>query len=225
MIAARLFRVEEKIIAACERSRRKREEITLVAVTKGVRVEEINSAIELGVQHIGENRVQEYLKKKDHLRPHTFHLVGHLQTNKVKQIVHDVSLIHSVDSVHLAQEIEKQLSRIDREISILLEVNTSNEESKYGVAPEDVIEVVNAITQLPHIDLKGFMTVAAFETDIEKVRPNFVLLRSLRDRAVEQSGCDLPHLSMGMSNDYEAAIEEGATIIRIGTAIFGPRNN
>ncbi len=223
MIGATFEAVEEEIEAACHRARRAREEVLLVAVTKTVSSERINEALRAGITDIGENRVQEYLRKKPDLLPHRFHMVGHLQTNKIRQVAGDVHLIHSVDSLRLAGEIEREAARIGREVDALIEVNTSGEGTKFGVAPEELFPLLEKALELDHLSICGFMTVAAFATDPEKVRPAFILLRSLRDRAEAEFACSLPHLSMGMSNDFDVAIEEGATIIRIGTALFGAR--
>lgn len=223
MIGVTFEAVEEEIQAACRRAGRAREDVLLVAVTKTVSSDRINEALRAGITDIGENRVQEYIRKKPELLPHRFHMVGHLQTNKVRQVAGDVSLIHSVDSLRLAEEIERCAAQAGREVEILLEVNTSGEGSKFGLEPDAVRPLLEKVLDFDHLSLCGFMTVAAFETDPEKVRPNFILLRSLRDRAEAEFALSLPHLSMGMSNDFDVAIEEGATIIRIGTALFGAR--
>lgn len=195
----------------------------LVAVTKTIDPVRINQAIEAGITDIGENRIQEYLSKKDSLAPHRFHCVGHLQTNKVKYIARDVFLIHSVDSVRLMEALDEAGASHGRTIPILLEVNTSREASKYGVDPDAALRMLEAAVSFTHIKLAGLMTVAAFAQDEKTVRPCFVLLRELKERAEIALGSPLQHLSMGMSNDYENAIEEGATIVRIGTALFGSR--
>lgn len=225
MISERLQEVEERIHAACKRAGRKRYEITLVVVTKTLNPSPINEAISLGLREIGENKVQEYLSKKNFLLPHNFHLIGHLQSNKVKAIIKDVHMIHSVDSVHLAEEISKRSVQVHRTVPILLEVNTSGEKSKYGIERDHVPGLAERIKVLPNIELNGLMTVAAFEQEAEKVRPSFVYLRKLKEVIASQFNISLPHLSMGMSNDYEIAIEEGATIIRLGTALFGSQMN
>lgn len=224
MINERVQIVEANIRAACKKTGRNREEITLIAVTKRIDESIINEAISLGIDQIGENKVQEYLRKKSQLQPHAFHLIGHLQTNKVKQIIHDVAMIHSVDSIHLAEEISTRAKAIERVIPILLEVNTSAEESKYGIQPNDLLPMIPQIRRLENVNLLGLMTLAAYEEDAEKVRPSFVMLRKMKEAIEMNYHCALPHLSMGMSNDYPVAIEEGATMIRIGTAIFGARS-
>jgi len=234
MIDANIKALRQRIQQVCQRIGRNPEEITLVAVTKTVDVRRIQEAFDAGIRDLGENRVQELLEKKDKLpKDIRWHLVGHLQTNKVKYIIDFVHLIHSVDSFKLAEEIERRASCPDksgdaraRTVDVLIEVNTSDEPSKFGVKPEKAIELVKRIAELPHIKIQGLMTIGAFLPNPEDVRPCFTLLRQLRD-AVEREkvdGVSMRHLSMGMTNDFEVALEEGATILRIGTAIFGARN-
>lgn len=224
MVIERIRHIEERIQHACVRSGRTREEVTLVVVTKTQDAERINEALAAGLPDIGENRVQEYLAKHDALQPHRFHMIGHLQRNKVRQIINDVFLIHSVDSIPLAEEIERLAAISGREVDVLLEVNSSGEESKFGVAPEDVPVLAEALLRLSHVRLRGLMTVAAFVEDAATLRPAFRRLRELRDElAARHPDAGIRELSMGMTNDFEIAIEEGATLIRLGSAIFGPR--
>lgn len=227
MIAENISKIRQEIREVCKKVGRDPEEITIVAVTKTIPVEKIKEAVSAGIYDIGENRVQELLDKKRFLENVKWHFVGHLQTNKVKYIVDFVHLIHSVDSIKLALEIEKRAQKINRIVDILIEVNTSGEETKYGVKPEEAVELVKQISERCNfIRIKGLMTVAAYMPNPEDVRPMFRLLRQLRDEIGRFNfrNVEMKHLSMGMSNDYLIAIEEGATIIRIGTAIFGPRN-
>ncbi|MCS7228548.1 MAG: YggS family pyridoxal phosphate-dependent enzyme [Candidatus Kryptonium sp.] len=229
MIAENIYKIRQKIREVCQKVGRNPEEITIVAVTKTVPVDKIKEAINAGINDIGENRVQELLEKKSYIDIQNvrWHFVGHLQTNKVKYIVDFVHLIHSVDSLKLALEIEKRAKRINRIVDVLIEVNTSGEKTKYGVKPEETTELVKQISEsCEFVRIKGLMTVAAYLPNPEDVRPMFKLLRQLSDeiKKLDLKNVEMKHLSMGMSNDYWIAVEEGATIVRIGTAIFGPRN-
>ena len=217
--------VRQRIAAACERVGRNPEEIVLVAVTKTVDPERINAAIDAGVTDIGENRVQEALQKFPLIKPSTRHLIGHLQTNKVKKAVQIFDWIHSVDSFHLAEKISREAQNAGKILPVLLEVKTAPEETKFGVAPDEAKELARRVGTLPGIRLRGLMTIAPFTSEEEPVRESFRTLRVLRDEigAAGFSGVEMDTLSMGMSNDFEIAIEEGATMVRIGTAIFGPR--
>ncbi|MCB2204411.1 YggS family pyridoxal phosphate-dependent enzyme [bacterium] len=224
MVAERIRHIEKRMADACERAGRSLQEVTLVAVTKTQPPETVNELLQTGILEIGENRVQEYLRKKDALAPHHLHMIGHLQRNKVKYLVGEVAMIHSVDSVDLAKEIDRRSASAGCMTDILLEVNTSGEESKFGFTAETAFAAVNEILPLTSVRLRGLMTVAEFVDDPELVRPAFQRLRALRERIVQEYGNgDMVELSMGMTNDFEVAIEEGATIVRIGSAIFGPR--
>ncbi len=215
-----------KIAEACRRSGRKSEEIELVAITKTVDVEQINEAIEAGIRVVGENRVQEAWRKFQEVgeKAH-WHMVGHLQTNKVKRVLQFADMIHSVDSVYLAREIQTQAKKLDRTIEILIQVNTSGEESKFGLEPEATIGAIEEVSTLPNLKIKGLMTIGAFLPNPEDVRPCFKLLNDLKERVNERgiTSVEIGTLSMGMTNDYEIAIEEGSTMVRVGTAIFGER--
>lgn len=215
-----------KIAEACRRRGRKSEEIELVAITKTVDVEQINEAIEAGIRVVGENRVQEAWRKFQEVgeKAH-WHMVGHLQTNKVKRVLQFADMIHSVDSVYLAREIQTQAKKLDRTIEILIQVNTSGEESKFGLEPEATIGAIEEVSTLPNLKIKGLMTIGAFLPNPEDVRPCFKLLHDLKDRVNERgiTSVEIGTLSMGMTNDYEIAIEEGSTMVRVGTAIFGER--
>ena len=215
-----------KIAEACRRSGRESEEIELVAITKTVDVEQINEAIEAGIRVVGENRVQEAWRKFQEVGEKVhWHMVGHLQTNKVKRVLQFADMIHSVDSVYLAREIQTQAKKLDRTIEILIQVNTSGEESKFGLEPEATIGAIEEVSTLPNLKIKGLMTIGAFLPNPEDVRPCFKLLRDLKDRVNERgiTSVEIGTLSMGMTNDYEIAIEEGSTMVRVGTAIFGER--
>lgn len=226
MITERLNDIEQRICAACERARRPRSDVTLIAVTKTLASDRINDAIAAGVTNIGENRVQEYLSKRRALLPHAFHLIGHLQRNKVKSVLPFCTMIHSVDSVRLAEEIQLQAESLARRVDILLEVNISNEDSKFGLLPDDVYTVAREVRALPNIMIRGLMTVAAFVDAPEIVRPDFRALKQLlADLQGRLPDAGMHHLSMGMTNDFEVAIEEGATLVRLGTALFGERMN
>ncbi len=225
MLPERLAHIRSKIQAACGNAGRSPESITLIAVTKTIPADVVNEAIEAGLHDIGENRLQEYLRKRPALRPHRFHFIGHLQTNKVKQVIMVATMIHSVDSLHLAREVGKRATAADRVIEILLEVNTSGASSKHGFQPTEVEEAAREIATLPGIRLRGLMTIASLVDDPEDVRPEFRMLASFQRRIREQLKLpDFDVLSMGMTNDFEVAIEEGATHIRLGTALFGPRS-
>ena len=218
--------VRNKITEACQRSGRDPEEVELVAITKTVDVEQINEAMEAGILVVGENRVQEAWRKFQEVGEKAqWHMVGHLQTNKVKRVLQFADMIHSVDSVYLAREIQTQAEKLDRTIEILIQVNTSGEESKFGLEPEVTIGAIEAISAFSNLAIKGLMTIGAFLPNPEDVRPCFKLLRDLKGRVNEHkiTGVEIGTLSMGMTNDYEVAIEEGSTMVRVGTAIFGKR--
>jgi PLP dependent protein len=224
MLAERIRHIEQRIQDACRRSGRAREEITLVAVTKMHPFDAINEAIAAGLQDIGENRVQEYLAKQPHLQPHRFHMIGHLQRNKVRHILPHAAMIHSVDSMALADEIQRRSPDGNARHDVLIEINSSAEDSKFGVTAEELPFLAEHIMSLPALRLRGLMTVAAFVDEAETLRPVFRRMRLLRDGLAQRYQNEaVRELSMGMTNDFEVAIEEGATLIRIGSAIFGPR--
>ena len=210
--------IEGRIAAACGRAGRSTGEVTLVAVTKTIDVPRIEAAFNAGVRHFGENRVQEAgpkIERLQRLRPEiTWHMVGHLQTNKAKTGVDIFDIIQSVDSLRLAEALSRHSKR---KLSILVEVNVGGEESKSGLPPSEAGEAIARMAILPSIEIAGLMTVAPWVEDAEEVRPVFRRLRKLGD------ALGLRHLSMGMTDDFEVAIEEGATIVRIGRAIFGER--
>lgn len=216
--------VLQRMAAAAERRGLRADDIALVAVTKTVSTDRINQAIEHGITIIGENKVQEARDKFDYInQPVKKHMIGHLQRNKVKYAVQLFDMIQSVDSLRLAEEINL---RTQTRMPILIEVNTSGESSKFGCLPQEAINLMRQISNMPNLELKGFMTIGIFSDDAEKVRYCFKTLKQVYDKAQE---LDLPNteisiLSMGMSSDFEIAIEEGANMVRIGTAIFGPRH-
>lgn len=219
--------VEARIQAACERAGRKREEVTLIAVSKTKPVQMLQEAYDLGNRIFGENKVQEIVDKYDALPADiSWHMIGHLQRNKVKYIIDKVTLIHSVDSLRLAEAIEKEAAKKGVTADILIEVNVAKEDTKYGVMPEDAARLVSQISALPHIRIKGLMTIAPFVTNPEENRIYFQRLRNLAVDIGENKSDNVTMsvLSMGMTNDYEIAIEEGATMIRVGTGLFGARS-
>ncbi len=224
-IAANVQAVQARIEAACDRAFRDPADVRLVAVTKTVDAATIVEAIEAGIDCIGENRIQEAAGKFDGLPPVERHLVGHLQTNKVKRALELFDVIQSIDSVRLAREVSVRSAANGRRTPVLVEVNTSGEESKYGLDPDETLTAVEEIADLGGVEVVGLMTIGAFLPDPEDVRPCFQRLRSVREQIEDRviPGVRMEHLSMGMTNDFEVAIEEGATIVRVGRAIFGER--
>ena len=218
--------VERKIQAACDRSGRKREDVLLLAVSKTIDVPRIKEAVECGLKSLGENKVQEIMDKYEPMGEGVkWHLIGHLQTNKVKYIIDKVELIHSVDSLKLAEEISKRAKAKGITANILLEINAAGEESKFGLKPEECEEAVREISILDNIKIRGLMTVAPNVENPEENRIYFKqmkqLLVDINAKKIDNVNMDV--LSMGMTGDYEVAIEEGATIVRVGTGIFGAR--
>lgn len=218
--------VERKIQAACDRSGRKREDVLLLAVSKTIDVPRIKEAVECGLTSLGENKVQEIMDKYEPMGEGVkWHLIGHLQTNKVKYIIDKVELIHSVDSLKLAEEISKRAKAKGITANILLEINAAGEESKFGLKPEECEEAVREISVLDNIKIRGLMTVAPNVENPEENRIYFKqmkqLLVDINAKKIDNVNTDV--LSMGMTGDYEVAIEEGATIVRVGTGIFGAR--
>lgn len=211
--------IRERIAEAATKTGRRSEDITLIAVTKLHSPEEINRAIACGITDIGENKVQEIQAKYDKVKPVRWHMIGHLQTNKVKYIIDKVVLIHSVDSLRLAQEIDKRAGQAGRVMDVLIQVNAAGEASKFGIAPEEASGLVAEIEKTcPHVRIRGFMCVAPYEEDPNVCRPFFAAVRKLYDEG--KYDC----LSMGMSHDYPVAIEEGSNMIRVGRSLFGDRD-
>ena len=217
----------DRIEKACLKSNRNPDEVKLLA-TKTVSSEKIKVALQANQTLIAENKVQELKEKFDDLKdiPHTNHFIGHLQTNKIKDVLkYDVSCIQSVDRLDLAEKLQQRLTLENKTIEVLIQVNTSNEESKFGIQPENTIELVRQIAQFNRLKIKGLMTIGLFSSETEKVRKCFQILKSIQQEIIKQNipNVEMNELSMGMSGDLETAIEEGATIVRVGTAIFGQR--
>ncbi len=219
-----LAKVRERMERACQRANRDPESVVLVAVSKNQSADRVAEAVDCGLTLFGENRVQE-AKTKIPLSPGPtrWHFIGHLQSNKARDAASLFDMIQSVDSLELGAELQKQAEKQARTLRVMLEVNVAGESSKFGWHPEKVLAELSAFNQFNRLELHGLMTVAPYSTEAEKVRPVFRRLRELRDRCADQLGAPLPELSMGMSGDLEVAIEEGATLVRIGTALFGPR--
>ena len=222
-----LQQVEANICKACENAGRKRSDVTLIAVSKTKPIEMLQTVYDLGARDFGENKVQEMCEKMEVLPKNIrWHMIGHLQRNKVKYIVGKTALIHSVDSLKLAETIEKEAAKKNCIQDILVEVNVAQEETKFGLSCDEVLPLIQEIKDFPHIRVKGLMTIAPFVDDPED---NRVYFRKLKDLSLDiQSksidNIDMSVLSMGMTNDYEVAVEEGATLVRVGTGIFGARN-
>ena len=227
LVTENLKNVEEKIAQACLRSGRSQDEVTLIAVSKTKPVEMMQEAIAYGITTFGENKVQEITEKQKVLtQPLNWHMIGHLQRNKVKYIAGKVALIHSVDSLRLAKTISEEAVKHNCEIPILIEVNVAGEESKFGVSVEETLPLIEEIAKLPAIHVEGLMTIAPYVEDPEENRPVF---RKLKELSVDIAAKNINNvrmaiLSMGMTGDYEVAVEEGATLVRVGTGVFGERD-
>ena len=227
MIAENIRDVERRIVQACERSGRNPEEVTLVAVSKTKPVEKLEEAYAVGKRVFGENKVQELVDKYEVMpKDIKWQMIGHLQRNKVKYIIDKVDLIHSVDSIRLVETIDREAAKKGIIANILLEVNVAKEESKFGLMPEEVMDFIDEVVRYQNVRVKGLMTIAPFVDDPESNRKHFAnlhkLLVDIRKKKVNNVTMNV--LSMGMTNDFEVAIEEGATMVRVGTAIFGERN-
>lgn len=227
MVAENLAEVRRRIENACERSGRKAGEVLLVAVSKTFGKELIEQARGAGQLDFGENYVQELTEKRRALGETgiRWHYIGHLQSNKAKHVVDFVHLIHSIDNEHVARELNRRAEVTKREVNVLVEVHTTDEATKFGVLPERTVELTKAVSMLPWVRIQGLMTMGPFSEDPNDSRSSFQQLVDLK-RRIETEGVErveMRHLSMGMSHDFEVAIEEGATIVRIGTAIFGKR--
>jgi hypothetical protein len=227
MLEENLAQVEKNIKIACEKSGRPRSDVTLIAVSKTKPVEMLQTVYNCGIRDFGENKVQEMCDKMDVLpNDIRWHMIGHLQTNKVKYIVGRTELIHSVDSIHLAEEIQRQAVKKDVIVPILIEVNIAEEESKFGIHKEDTIAMVRTIAGFDHLKIQGLMTIAPF---VENPEDNRLYFRGIKQLSVDIKNQNIDNvsmgvLSMGMTGDYMVAIEEGATLVRVGTGIFGERN-
>ena len=227
MLLDNLKDVEERIQAACDRSGRKREDVLLVAVSKTKPVEMIEEVMTAGIVDFGENKPQELRDRYEVLPKNLrFHMIGHLQTNKIKYVIDRVVLIHSIDSIHLAEAVNAEAKKHNRIMPVLVEVNVAQEESKSGFLVEKAENAIREIAKLSNIRVEGLMTIAPFVENAEENRQYFVKLRKLSvDIAAKNiDNVTMHHLSMGMTGDYEVAIEEGATMVRVGTGIFGERN-
>ncbi len=226
MVKENLSEVQKRIRDACDRAGREESEVTLVAVSKTKPVEMIREAYKAGVRDFGENKVQEMMDKYDQLPPDIrWHMIGHLQRNKVKYLIGKVHLIHSVDSLRLAEEISAQSVKREVDTDILIEVNIAGEESKFGISRDETLTLMEEIAKLPRIHIQGLMVIAPYVTDPENNRSYF---REIRELSVDIARKKIDNiyvriLSMGMTGDYEVAIEEGATMVRVGTGIFGER--
>ena len=227
MLKENLKAVDQEIKESCDRSGRAREDVTLIAVSKTKPVETLQEAYDLGVRVFGENKVQELVDKYEVLpKDIHWHLIGHLQRNKVKYIIDKVDMIHSVDSIRLAETIEKEAAKHNIKVKILIEVNVAKEESKFGIHPEELDAFIEEISHFSHIQVMGLMTIAPFVENAEENRPIFEHLRKLSVDIANKNidNIIMSVLSMGMTNDYQVAVEEGATMVRVGTGIFGERN-
>jgi pyridoxal phosphate enzyme (YggS family) len=223
-LLARKEQAEARIAAACQRSGRNENEIKMIAVTKYVSLKTTKSVLDEGLLHIGENRWQDVKPKWEALHERgIWHFIGHLQTNKVKDVIGKFAYIHSLDRMSLAKELDKQAAALGIEVKCLLQVNVSGEESKYGIDPEHFFDFAAEVSKLKHIHITGLMTMAPYEMEADATRPVFRGLRELRDSLNERKifPYDITELSMGMSGDFEVAIEEGATWIRLGTVLVG----
>ena len=220
----RLALVRRRIEAACQRAGRRSDEVSLLAVTKKVDPEQIGEAAACGLTVFGESRVQEAKQKIPLCPGHLgWHMIGHLQTNKVRDAVRLFGMIHAVDSMRLLEAIDSARKEVGTPIRVCLEVNLSGEGSKFGLRENDVLNVLQAAGKMDRVEIAGLLTIPAFTEDPGEARPIFRALRELRDKLAAETGMKLPELSMGMSHDFEAAIQEGATLVRIGRALFGER--
>jgi pyridoxal phosphate enzyme (YggS family) len=225
-LAANLETIQRGMREACERAGRDVATVELMAVSKGQTPDAVRAAAELGLRLFGENKVQEGKVKISLCPPRLrWHMIGHLQSNKCRDAIHFFEMIHGVDSLELAQELNKCAEKQGVRRAILLEVNIAGEASKFGYEPGQILREFLELNQLPRLEIHGLMTMAPWTPEVEKTRPVFRRLRELREECEQLLGAPLPHLSMGMSGDYQIAIEEGATIVRIGTALFGERGS
>ncbi|KUO75671.1 MAG: hypothetical protein APF77_14215 [Clostridia bacterium BRH_c25] len=219
--------ISHNIRDICIRTGKDPDSITIIAVTKTIDPDRINYAVECGIQNIGENKVQEIMAKYENIEGNVkWHLIGHLQTNKVKYIIDKVELIHSVDSISLAEEISRRAEKAGLVRNVLVQVNVAQEDTKFGIDYEETESFVKQLSQLSGIRVKGLMTIAPYYEDTELVRPVFRRLKEKYDSLAEADiiNVEMKYLSMGMTNDYKVAIEEGSNMVRVGTGIFGARN-
>jgi pyridoxal phosphate enzyme (YggS family) len=229
MVAGNVETIKKRIREVCSRCGRKPEDVLLVGVSKTFGVDSIQEAVDFGLLDIGENYAQELLEKHNRLGDERirWHFIGHLQSNKVKNVIEYVHLIHSVDNDRVAEEIQKRAEKAGRIVNVLIEVHTTDEATKYGVLPADTIDLLKRISKFDRIRVQGLMTMGPFSDDPNDSRPSFHQVAELKDRIAREGieNVSMQHLSMGMTHDFEVAIEEGATIVRIGTAIFGTRTS
>jgi len=223
-----LKEIRNKIKMAARKSNRSSRDITLVAVTKTVKVEEIKKALAMGVTNIGENRIQEALEKYEALKGYNvkWHMIGYLQSNKAKYAVKFIDLVHSLDRISLAKELNKRAARLNRVMDVLIQVNIAKDENKFGLAPEEVEDfMLHVAEEYESLKIKGLMTVVPYVENPEEVRPYFRQMSQMfkKYKNLGFKNIEMKHLSMGMTNDFEVAIEEGANMVRIGSGIFGPR--
>lgn len=228
IIIEQIKQIRQRIHLACERAQRDPQEVSLMFVTKTVPVERIQIALDTGNLLIGENKVQEALQKTELIERNPgldFHYIGHLQTNKVRDVIKFATCVQSVDRLRLATALDQRLQKEGRSLDVLIQVNTSFEDSKFGVTPQDAIPLIQEVAQLKSLNIKGLMTIGLFSDEADKVRECFRRLRQVREEALDLNlpGVSMDVMSMGMSGDLEIAIEEGSTMIRVGTAIFGER--
>lgn len=226
-IIKNLSYIHDRIKIACESVNRDANEVKLLLATKTVTPDKIKVALDCGEALIGENKIQELRDKDEALKAYDVerHFIGHLQTNKIKDVLKYATCIQSVDRIDLAQKLDQRLQYEGRSMDVLVQVNTSFEESKFGVSPDKALELIKEVAKYDTLKIKGLMTIGILSSDNESVRKCFRLLKKVQEEAIAEniSGVSMNTLSMGMSGDFEAAIEEGATILRIGTAVFGPR--
>ena len=231
LIKQNIQHVYERISEACERSNRDPEDIELLLVTKTVEPERIRKAAENGFTEVGENRVQEAMRKVGQMSDEDlqldWHFIGHLQSNKVNKVVRFASMVQSIDRMKIVRKMNRRLKKVDKTMDVLIQVNVSGEKSKYGLDPDNTMEFVREAAEYSRLNIRGLMTIGLFSTDWPKVRSGFRRLRGLRDQLMDEdiSNVAMDYLSMGMTNDFEIAIEEGANMLRLGRAIFGERGH
>ncbi|MBS3994604.1 MAG: YggS family pyridoxal phosphate-dependent enzyme [Alkaliphilus sp.] len=224
-IGANIQQIRNDIVNTCIKVGRKPEEIKLIAVTKTIDVDRMNEVVSYNIKDVGENRVQEIQEKFDMVSGVNWHMIGHLQTNKVKYIIDKVKLIHSLDRLSLATEINSRAKQNNLQMEALIQVNVAREDTKYGLDVKNVHDFIKKIVELNHVKIKGLMTIAPYTQNPEEVRKYFRELKNLFEeiRIKNYAGVEMEYLSMGMTNDYNIAIEEGSNVIRVGTAVFGKR--
>ncbi len=225
LLRENLARVRERIASALERSGRSGENVTLVGVTKTFGPDQVEALIQAGVQDIGENRIQEFLQKRSLVKESCrWHLVGTLQRNKATKAIGQFHLIHSLDSIRLAEALDRLGKDRNLVTRVLIQVNTTGESTKYGFQPEEVVDDIGAISKMPNLELDGLMTIGPFTSDVSAIRRSYRTLYNLRADIRQSFGLELHELSMGMSDDFEIAVEEGATIVRLGRVLLGERS-